>query len=185
MAGHMEIQHEVDQGSLQLSPPPQVEGKPGAGHAGGPLEIKQLELIPDFKMRLGLEIKNPRLAEGADHHVGGCILAGRRAGMRHVGYGQQQGVQPLLHLPNLLVHGGNTVPEGTHLLHDRAHILALLLADADLLGNGIALTLGLLHLGQEAAAIAIQRQYAIQIDMGGILQHQGLAYHGLLVTNAA
>src|SRR6185369_18012972 len=60
----VQVEHEIDQGSLQPCPCTTVKGKTCAGQLGAALEIKDSQLLTDLPVGLGREAVLARLTPG-------------------------------------------------------------------------------------------------------------------------
>ena len=90
MLARMRVQHEVDQRALQLRAQPKIDGKPGAGDFGSPVEIENSQVGADIPMRLGFEVECAGLAERAYHQIVVGGLPDRHRLMRNVRNASQQ-----------------------------------------------------------------------------------------------
>ena len=164
--GADQLDREADQGQLEQH---QVALEVGEARAGEPrrrLHLDQAQLGADLEVVAGLEVELRPLADLAHddrvllgHPVGGV-------GVGQVGEGDGDPVEIGLDLLQLGLAGLDLLLQPLHPLHQVPGVAARLLGLADLLGEGLALGLGVLDLGQQLAAAGVERQQLVDL-LGG------------------
>ena len=81
----VDVEHEVDEGPFHAGRRAQVYCESRTGDLGGPLEIKDAQVLAEIPVGQRRKIENPRLPHSADLHVFGRILAHRHRVVGQVG----------------------------------------------------------------------------------------------------
>ena len=115
-------------------------------------------------MRTRSEIESGRLAPAANFDVVSGIVADRDRGMREIRDGEEEQAQALVEFGDALVELLDLLRGLLHLGGDRGDVFAGLLAAADVLAGAIAEGLELLGFGDQAAALAVDRLEALEVD---------------------
>lgn len=183
MLGHVQVEHEADQRTLQAGAQPDVEREPGARHAGGAREVEQPELLADFDVTLGLEGKLAGRALRADDLVAGGVGARGQAGVRQVRDAEQAFAHGGLDLAHLRVHGRDAVAQFAHGLADGRRVLALRLELADFFGDSVELVLELLDLSHQGAPLPVGLNHGIQVLGRVTAAGKARADNGFLVAD--
>ena len=136
-------------------------------------------------MRLGLEVELRGLAPATDLGVVGVVDAIRHGLVRDVGDGSDQVKQVLLDLGALVVKLGDAVLAGRDLGLRSLSLLLLALAHelAHLLGDGVAVCLKLLNLGDDRATLLVKLEEALAIPMRVLARGAGLVYEVWILSH--
>ncbi len=92
----MAMEHEGNQGSLQLGPGPFEQIESGAAQLGSPGEIDDVQRFAQVPVSLGLEVEAAGLSPGPRCHVVFRGLADRNAGVRDIGNPEESVLELLL-----------------------------------------------------------------------------------------
>ena len=161
--GADQLDREADQGQLQQHQVALQVGEAGAGEPRRRLHLDQAQLGADLEVVAGLEVELGPLADLADddrvllgHPVGGVGVG--QVGERD-GDPVEVGFDPL----QLGLAGLDLLLQPLDPLHQVPGVAARLLGLADLLGERLALGLGVLDLGQQLAAAGVERQQLVDL----------------------
>ena len=178
----VEIHHEVNAGALKPCAKPLVERKACARDLRRALCIEDAECVADVPVRLRGEIKRARRAAAAHLRVLRLVLADRHIRLRHIRNLKQEAAQAQLHVAQILIECRDLVAERAHLRDDLIRVLARLLARADLLRDGVAARLLLLHILQDPAAALLELCERREVErIAAMLQH--LLHGGQVLTH--
>ena len=165
MLAGVDVEHEVDQRTLQARAHAPVHGEPSAGDLGGALQVQNLQLPPQVPMRLGLEIELARLAPAPDFDVIVGASAYRHRFVRNVGNTGHQVAERLVGGLGFLFERANTVRHGPDVLLQLAGVLTFFAKFRDFGAFCIALRLELLGLGERRTALRVQRPELLEIQL--------------------
>jgi len=160
----VEVEHVLDEGALEAGAEAGEEREAGAAHAGGTLEVEEAERGAELDVVLRLEVEGALGAPAAVLDVVGGVGAAGDAFVRDVRDLEHPGLEALVEVADFGVEGGNFFADGLHLGLDGGGVLAVLLEDADLLGDGVALGLEVVDLGDGGAAAGVGGEEGVEID---------------------
>src|SRR5690606_26522359 len=128
----VQVDHEVDQRTLESRTPPRVEREAAAGYLCAARQVEQSELLGDLPVRPGRG--RPCLLATLAHHPVRLLAAGRNGILRQVRNREQRVTDRVLQLAPLLLLCGHAVTQLPHLPDERLRFLvtAGLLELADL-----------------------------------------------------
>jgi hypothetical protein len=100
---HMEIQHKVEEGTLQAGTQPLIEGKAAASHLCCSAEIQDIQFFPDIPVGFGGKAEFGRLAPTPYFPVISITCPRRHGFMRDIGQGKQNLSQLFVNIPYLII----------------------------------------------------------------------------------
>src|SRR5947209_20084189 len=86
----MQVEHEIDQGPLELRARAHIDGEPRAGYFRGPVKVENPKIRPNVPMRLRFERKARRLPHPPDFHIVISRTPCRHGLMRNIRYSGEQ-----------------------------------------------------------------------------------------------
>ncbi len=154
----VQIEKEVDQGSRQARAEPLEQGEAGPGEPGRGLEVENTESFPDLPVGQGREGKFRDRAPAPDFHVVPLVVPLGHVVVAEIGDGQDDLLQLFLDPGQGRVQLFDPLGHGAHLGDERfgAGRLAGLLEGGDGAGNGVALVLERLDLGEHGQPPAVR-----------------------------
>ena len=156
----MEVEHELGERPLEPGERAGEHDEPRPGHLRRPLEVHLAQPRADLEMLLGREVEFGPHADGAQDDVGAGVLPHRHVIGRQVGQAFEQLVEPGGQLPHPFLGFSLELFLGRYGADHPAHVLALGLGDADLLGQLVAPGLYFLGGGERLAALLVERDDA-------------------------
>ena len=161
----MQVEHEVDDRSLQACSQSLVDRESGAGDLGGSLEIEDVQILSDIPVGLLFKIKYTRFAPFPEFHVVAVVEAFLHVLVRGVRHFQQRFLQPCLRLADLSVQFLDLVAELFHFGHERRSILTVLLQNRDLLRLGLLLVLHLFNGREDLSSLQIVLTHLVDSEI--------------------
>ena len=182
---HVRIDKEVDERALHEGARATKQVEARAGKLDAALEVDHASGGAKVPVRLGLEVELRGLAPATDLGVVGVVDAIRHGLVRDVGDGSNQVKQVLLDLGALVVKLGDAVLAGRDLGLRSLSLLLLALAHelAHLLGDGVAVCLKLLNLGDDRATLLVKLEEALAIPMRVLARGAGLVYEVWILSH--
>src|SRR5690349_19541433 len=117
MLGCVQIEHIVDQCSLQPGSGPGHDGKSGSSDFCGPVEIQDAEVFSDFPMGFGGTRKSRDGTPSTDLNIVGCISTHRDRRMWKIGDAQGHVGERFLYLAECSLNILNAIPQMLHRCH--------------------------------------------------------------------
>ena len=176
----MHVDEEVDERALHAGAHAAEQVEAGAGKLDAAVEVDHAELGAEVPVSLGLEVELARGAPAAHLGVVGVVLAVGHGLVGDVGDGGDEVEELLLNGGALLAQLGDALLVcgdlglgGLGLV-----LLAVLHKKANLLGDGVAVGLELLDLGDDRATLLVQLEELLAVPVGILPGLAGLV-HGV------
>ena len=161
----MEVEHEVDDGSLQPCAQSLVYREPCAGQLAGSFKVEYVEGFADVPVSLCFETEFARLTDSADLHIVRVVVAFLDVLVRNVRDAEQHVPEFFFDLSDLAVEFLDAVREFLHLLEESGYVLALFLQLRHLAGRNVLLVLERLHFRKDLTPPDIKFLYAVDTEI--------------------
>jgi hypothetical protein len=159
------VEHECHERAIQSRGGAVEDGETRAGDLRRAIEVENAEGFPDVPVRLGREVERRSGSPRSLDAIRRLVTADRNGLV-----GDVREVQ--LEIAEILLDGGKAIIELLDLVADALHridlrgrVLPALLERGDLLRCHVALVLQGLHAGDGAAAVRLQLQEAVEVDV--------------------
>ena len=162
---HMQVEHEVDQGSLQSSPQAPVESEAGARYLGGASEIQNSQILADIPVGFGGKGELGLFSPSADLRI---VRFGLSDGYAVVGQIRDHGkksVELLLDFPEVRVHCFDPLGNLLHLTGQFRCVLSGLFHGRDLFRGLILTVFEGFHFLEESPAVLVQTRELIKVHL--------------------
>ena len=160
--GGVQVEHEVDERTLETRTRTAQHGEARAGDLRATLEVDDAECRPQIPVGLRLEVEGARFAHGADDRVVGRRLPHRHRLMRKVGEDEHRALALVLDRVELDAELLDLLRALAVAFLNRAGILTLPLGARDLVARGVLLALEPFELTDETATHTFERRDFVQ-----------------------